>query len=242
MENLYFLFISFFIIIYSEMRDNPTSLEEGEYPLVRKDSNFHKCYYTCSECLNIEPNETNHNCIKCSENYYKLNNDLYPNNCYDNETIKHILIFEERHYENYNKKRILQIRLEPSVYNCPIFASGAESMNSLSNKSKECQEGYYPLIDSSSSCYNNKTIPNGYYFDENCLIWRKCYSKCETCESEGNNINMNCSSCKAEPNSDVKLINGSCIYKCLNNAFISPNGSCVLTCPSWTYKYSYNNS
>ena len=250
MEKFYFLFFSCFIRTFSKMKDNPASLEKGEYPIVRKDSNFHKCYYTCSECLNIEPNETNHNCIKCSENYYKLNNGLYPNNCYDNKTIKNILIFEERHYENYNKKRRQQDGSMDTlnwvdrssqdqisgVSDCP---GNAVSMDSMDTK---CEKGYYPLIDSPSTCYNNETIQNGYYFDKLCLIWRKCYSKCETCESKGNNINMNCSSCKAEPNSDVKLIDGNCIYECLNNVFISPNGSCVLTCPNGTYQYSYNNS
>ena len=66
---------------------NNTLLNENKYYFNRSDNKFHKCYYTCSECFNSEPNEENHNCVKCADNYYKLENDLYPNNCYDNETI-----------------------------------------------------------------------------------------------------------------------------------------------------------
>ena len=51
------------------------------------DNKFHKCYYTCSKCLNLEPNEIDHNCIECANNYYKLENVSFPYNCYANDTI-----------------------------------------------------------------------------------------------------------------------------------------------------------
>ena len=77
-----------YFFIYGENNCyDSTLLEQNKYYFNSNDSKFHKCYYTCSECLNFEPNEENHYCKNCEENYYKLENGLYPNNCYDNETI-----------------------------------------------------------------------------------------------------------------------------------------------------------
>ena len=52
-----------------------------------------KCYNSCKSCNGPSEimsyiNETNHNCIECAENFYKLPYGLLPNNCYDNETIQ----------------------------------------------------------------------------------------------------------------------------------------------------------
>ena len=57
---------------------------------------FKKCYNTCKTCefgmvFNEISNEINHNCKECSENYYKIDNYLFPNNCYSNETINELL-------------------------------------------------------------------------------------------------------------------------------------------------------
>ena len=54
-------------------------MQENKYYFNQKDSKYHKCYYTCSECLNFEPNETNHFCLKCSYGYSFLDN---TSNCY----------------------------------------------------------------------------------------------------------------------------------------------------------------
>ena len=53
---------------------------------------FQKCYQRCKTCFgdvesNSETKEVNHNCKECAENYYKLDNGSFPNNCYDKETI-----------------------------------------------------------------------------------------------------------------------------------------------------------
>ena len=112
-------------------------------------------------------------------------------------------------------------------------------MEISNNSCIECniEKGYYPIQDSNSTCYNNETILKGYYLDKinNPYTWKKCYHKCETCYSQGNDDNMNCLSCKTQTNSNIRLINGNCINGCLNNEFIAPNGSCVLSCPSGTY-------
>ena len=60
-------------------------LKENKYYFNFSDNRFHKCYYTCSKCINFEPNEANHYCIECADNYYKLENGSYSNNCYNNK-------------------------------------------------------------------------------------------------------------------------------------------------------------
>ena len=50
-----------------------------------------KCYNNCKTCngpyeINNETNIENHNCIECAENYYKLSNSSYHNNCYAIDT------------------------------------------------------------------------------------------------------------------------------------------------------------
>ena len=52
---------------------------------------FKKCYKNCKTCIKYKEKtfgiEENHNCLECADYYYKLDNNLYPYNCYDNETI-----------------------------------------------------------------------------------------------------------------------------------------------------------
>ena len=50
-----------------------------------------KCYNNCKTCngpyeIDNETNIENHNCIECAENYYKLSNSSYQNNCYAIDT------------------------------------------------------------------------------------------------------------------------------------------------------------
>ena len=54
-----------------------------------------RCDNRCKTCngpykIDYDTNIENHNCIECADNYYKLPNGSYPNNCYDRERIKEI--------------------------------------------------------------------------------------------------------------------------------------------------------
>ena len=73
--------------IYGENKCyNFSLLQENKYYFNTHDSIFHKCYYSCEKCSNIEPNEENHNCIECVDNYFKLEDSFHPNNCYNQES------------------------------------------------------------------------------------------------------------------------------------------------------------
>jgi hypothetical protein len=56
-------------------------------------------------------------------------------------------------------------------------------------------EGYYPLVDNSSMCYQAKDTPTGYFLDTN--VWKRCYIVCKTCNSYPTDpsIDMGCTTC-----------------------------------------------
>ena len=87
-------------------------LESNEYYLTS--SIFFRCYNTCSKCFNSLPSEENHYCKECANNYYKLENGSYPNNCYDNETINKWKIIEERKTE-----KVEEISNSENLIVCP---------------------------------------------------------------------------------------------------------------------------
>ena len=62
------------------------------YYLNAEDKILKKCHESCKICngpyeIDSDTNIENHNCIECADNYYKLENGSYQNNCYDNDTI-----------------------------------------------------------------------------------------------------------------------------------------------------------
>ena len=71
-----------YYFIYGEKNcyEKEDFLKNKTYYLSDYDNKFHECYQSCSECDNLEPNMTNHFCIKCKEEYYFLEN---TNNCYN---------------------------------------------------------------------------------------------------------------------------------------------------------------
>ena len=130
---------------------------------------------------------------------------------------------------------------------CDISCLICEKIIGFDNICLVCNEekGYYPIYKSNiSKYYNNETIIEGFYLDLITKInsWKKCYDKCERCDSKGNKTNMNCISCKENLNSDVILTIGNCMNICLNNTFITPDGDCILIFPNGTIQFSSNNS
>ena len=77
--------------------------------------------------------------------------------------------------------------------------------------------GYYQIENDNSNtadyinCYNK---PIGYYFEEDELLYKKCYHTCKTCDIKGNYTNHNCIEC----NDDYPYIIINNTYKnCYNN-------------------------
>ena len=182
---------------------------------------------------------------------------------YDSKIIINYIVSVEED-EAYTKECTIQLNLDINNFNksetetnlnlnteieitCDISCLSCN--NKLGENNTNCfecniEKGYYPLYDNYSFCYSNETIKKGYYLNKenNPFTWEKCYEKCESCNSGGNDTNMNCLSCKTNSDNNFILLNGNCIKKCLINEFITPNGECLTFCPNGTYKYSYNNS
>ena len=77
--------------------------------------------------------------------------------------------------------------------------------------------GYYQIENDNSNtadyinCYNK---PIGYYFEQDELLYKKCYHTCKTCDIKGNYTNHNCIEC----NDDYPYIIINNTYKnCYNN-------------------------
>ena len=133
---------------------NFTLLQEAEYYFNSKDSKFHKCYHTCSKCLNFEPNETNHSCIECISGYYFLDS---TNNCYDMNLTK-----DGYYLDNIDSGQ--NGALFKKCYNtcktCEFGMVFNESSNEINHNCKECSENYYKINNYSfpNNCYSNETI------------------------------------------------------------------------------------
>ena len=133
---------------------NLSILEENNYYFNYYDSKFHKCYHTCSECLNFEPNETNHFCINCISGYYFLEN---TNNCLD------MNITEQGYYLDNIYIMEGKPLFRKCYFNCKTCEWGI-IVNSTTNESnhncKECADNYYRLDNDTypNNCYDNETI------------------------------------------------------------------------------------
>ena len=119
-------------------------LESGKYYLSSNDNKFHMCYYSCSICVNNEPNETNHYCINCNIGYYFLENTT---NCYNEKTII------KNYYLNKSGESFIWRQCTENCKSCNLF----EITNG--DCVLTCPNGTYKNI-LNNSCV--ETCPNNY--------------------------------------------------------------------------------
>ena len=192
------------------------------------------CYSTCKSCSN-KGDALYHDCDLCLSNYHFIDE---TKNCVTKEYAKNNSLY-----------------LSGEIFKqCDIACKRCEKGPEIDNTNCiECNtmEDYYNIEGDISNCFNYETLPNkGYYLDEEELLWKECYERCETCISKGNNKNMNCLSCKTDLiNNKTKKIyyfelsnDRNCIEICPNNTLITPIGDCVINCPQNLYEYSDNKS
>ena len=160
---------------------------------LKEDSNgieiFYKCYQSCSLCdkgkeFDIDTNQDNHNCLECSENNYKLKNDLNPKNCYGNEMISLGYFLVDNYWQLCHENC-------ESCIDKPIYNENNELVN---QNCIVCYEGLH-FIDQTNNCANNSILENGYYFDDIDLKYHKCNIQCKTCQKISDENNPNCLSC-----------------------------------------------
>ena len=217
--------INEYYFIYEESNCyNYTFLQNNKYYFNHTDFKFHKCYYTCSECLNFEPNETNHFCLKCNSGYYFLEN---TNNCYN------MNLTEKGYYlNNINTKEEEQI-FQKCYNSCKTCFYGM-IVNSTTNKENhnciECEDNYYKIDNDlyPNNCYDNETI--------NSFKVLKISTIVETTEKDNTNVIICLNNTFITPDKDCALtcpngtyqfsLNNSCLYSCPQN-YIIENNKCL---------------
>jgi hypothetical protein len=100
------------------------------------------------------------------------------------------------YYTDDLNKPACRITLTPcykSCYACKIVGYVNDQQCTICDTA----EGYYPLIDNISYCYQTYNPPTGYFLDQTSHIWKRCYIACKTCNSypENPSVDMHCDSC-----------------------------------------------
>ena len=188
-----------------------------------------RCYNSCKSCfgpleINNDINEeNNHNCIECAENYYKLSNSLYRNNCYNIEVIG---VSESDTWNQYNIPKEISttwnIIINKTIGNFKVNMLNSENSDLNSNKNCypacsicydfpvfdekgniikqnciDCIKGYN-FIYETNNCVNDSILDQGYFFSSNDSMYYKCNIQCKTC-SENRILNIPfCLTCNNE--------------------------------------------
>ena len=129
-------------------------LNTEKYYYKDSDSAFYNCYFSCSRCQNIEPNEEQHYCINCSIGYYFLENTT---NCYDMNFTKNGYYLDTLISEEENEIEPKFKKCYESCETCIKYKEikdGKENHNCI-----ECKDYYYKFKNDlgTYNCYDNKT-------------------------------------------------------------------------------------
>ena len=165
------------------------------------------CYQNCETCYEESKNMFNQQCIKCKENYYKING---TNNCFNKMTDSYF----------FDKNKELFMPCHKNCLSCNNYGNDT-NMNCLScdddydfyKKSSNCLNCPKYVDYSQEKCINE--IPDGYYLDSATLgIIEKCYDLCKTCIKkptfENGILYMNCKTCKYSNRNFISKIEGNC--------------------------------
>ena len=161
--------------------------ENNDYFLSERDNKFHKCYFSCLKCTQLELDEYHHNCDECINNYYFEYN---TNNCYDFS-----LLEKGYYFDNFT--------INQEINEKPVFKKCYEKCKTCNNtligdnmNCIECKENYYKK-NGTNNCYNEELIEQGYFLNNE--IFYPCEENCKTCSNSKTIINgiesNNCLSC-----------------------------------------------
>ena len=166
-----------------------------------------KCFKNCEECLYVSDDIQNQSCLKCKPGFYFVHN---TRNCFDK--------LESKYYFDSNTKEFYPCYKDCHTCNTKEINSTFMNCETCSEpfkyykKTKNCLNCYFYVNYEQTGCRSN--IPEGYYLmDRDLGIIDKCYDLCKTCSGKeykiGNEIHMNCDTCKFTNNSKI-LIKGNC--------------------------------
>jgi hypothetical protein len=158
---------------------------------------YKRCYASCAAC-NTAGDINSNNCSSCAIGFSPLENNT--SQCISNGTVI------PRYYYDNNIYRL--------CYSSCATCNTIGDINT--NNCLSCAPGFSPLENNTSQCIANGLTVSRYYYNNN--MYRLCYSSCATCNTQGNIITNNCSSCASgfsplEDNLSQCIANGSFIPK-----------------------------
>ena len=164
---------------------NMSYKEENDYFFSERDNKFHKCYFSCLKCTQLELDDYNHNCDECIEGFYFEYN---TNNCYN------MSILERGYYfDNFSINQ----------GEAPVYKKCYENCKTCNDKMIDdnmncilCKDDFHK-INGTNNCYDDSLLEQGYYLKDN--IYYPCESNCKTCSNSktitNDIISYNCLSC-----------------------------------------------
>ena len=184
--------------------------------------NIRFCYNSCLECYDIDPNETFHQCTKCKDDFYKIENTT---NCMTINQMK-----DNNSYYFDRKEQIFRLCYH-SCSECDNFEP-----NETSHQCSKCKDDFY-FIENTKNCMNINQMENShYYYDENNKIFRQCLNECSTCFNESY-----CTNC-AEGYHFIYNEEGKCISE-INKEdllYLDEKTNTYINCPEGTEKVEKN--
>ena len=153
---------------------------------------IHKCYQSCSLCdkgkeIDSTTNKEIHNCNQCIDNYYRLLDDEYENNCYGDEMLE----------EGYRLARNFWQICHENCGSCSGKTTYDETNNIVSQNCLTCYTGFY-FIYQTSNCIDESYLEKGYYFDDSEEVYKECDISCKSCEKYSTEDDPKCLSCNNE--------------------------------------------
>ena len=168
----------------------PESFKENGYYLQEDPDNsdikiFYKCYFSCALC-DLGKESSNHNCLKCEENFYPMKEDINPKNCY-NET--------EMIPQGFYLVRNYWTICHENCEECNGIKPEYDSNNKLI--SQNCFSCYDDLhfIYNTLNCVNDSILSKGYYFSDIDEMYHQCDIQCKTCDKYSTSEDPKCTSC-----------------------------------------------
>ena len=113
---------------------------------------------------------------------------------------------EEEIEENHTKEELNEKGTETENEIC--ISEKCKECDENSNKLNLCKQcnvekGYYPINTEQDliqneyfDCYDETTVPQGFYLDNENKEYKLCYTSCKACNYRGDGIENNCTSCK----------------------------------------------
>ena len=169
-----------------------------------------ECYSTCSECES-KGDSTDHKCTVCKDDYYLLENSQ---NCYEEQDLP------SDHYKTIDNNIKM---FKKCGSKCKTCSTGSTSTN---DNCDTCQDTLFFIEDEIiGNCY--PPPGDGYYYDSQSKMYKKCYSKCLTCSEYGES---KCLSCKSQYYL-MSPFDNTCYDQCPDGYIVESNSkNCIKPC------------